>query len=57
VRRVLCTIGLILVTCVFALMVNVTNYYVIGKTSPVTYQGNTLCNAMQWHRLTMLTYA
>jgi solute carrier family 35 protein E3 len=32
------TIGLIMVTCIFALMVNVTNYYVIGKTSPVTYQ-------------------
>lgn len=31
-------IGWILVTCVFAFGVNVTNYYVIGKTSPVTYQ-------------------
>lgn len=32
------TLGIIFVTCLFALMVNITNYYVIGKTSPVTYQ-------------------
>ena len=28
----------ILVSCIFALGVNVTNYLVLGKTSPLTYQ-------------------
>lgn len=28
----------IMLTCVFALVVNVSNYLVIGKTSPLTYQ-------------------
>eukprot|EP00455_Lapot_gusevi_P023990 TRINITY_DN248_c0_g1_i1.p1 TRINITY_DN248_c0_g1~~TRINITY_DN248_c0_g1_i1.p1 ORF type:complete len:251 (-),score=66.48 TRINITY_DN248_c0_g1_i1:81-833(-) len=32
------TVGWILITCVLAFGVNVTNYLVIGRTSPVTYQ-------------------
>ena len=32
------TVGRILLSCVFALGVNISNYIVLGKTSPLTYQ-------------------